>query len=133
MTAIDCTSNSRGARTRACSVPTHGDAKCFPSTQGDFREQSREIPKHPVIGPKSVRGSRKPVAVRRAVDVRRFEPYKKAIELRDRVDFAQLIKVYANSHEGERRYSPPDVVEAITAHKWDIRELLIADCLKLKY
>jgi hypothetical protein len=33
--------------------------------------------------------------------------------LRERVDFAQLVKVYANSHEGERRYSPPDVVEAV--------------------
>jgi IS1 family transposase len=44
-----------------------------------------------------------------------FKPYVKAIiqTLRERVDFAQLVKVYANSHEGERRYSPPDVVEAV--------------------
>jgi len=41
--------------------------------------------------------------------------YAKAIlaNLRDRVDHAQLVKIYANSQEGERRYSPPDVIEAI--------------------
>jgi uncharacterized protein (DUF2461 family) len=33
--------------------------------------------------------------------------------LRDRVDFAQLVKVYATSPEGQRRYSPPGVVEAV--------------------
>ena len=44
-----------------------------------------------------------------------FKPYIKAIlrYLGDRVDFAQLVKIYAASHEGERRYSPPDVVEAV--------------------
>jgi transposase-like protein/IS1 family transposase len=33
--------------------------------------------------------------------------------LLDRCDFAQLIKVYAAPREGEQRYSPADVVEAI--------------------
>jgi len=33
--------------------------------------------------------------------------------LKDRVDFAQLVKVLATSVEGQRRYSPPDVVEAV--------------------
>jgi hypothetical protein len=33
--------------------------------------------------------------------------------LKDRVDFSQLVKVFATSQEGERRYSPPDVVEAV--------------------
>jgi hypothetical protein len=33
--------------------------------------------------------------------------------LLDRCDFAQLIKVYASPREGEQRYSPADVVEAI--------------------
>jgi hypothetical protein len=33
--------------------------------------------------------------------------------LLDRCDFAQLIKIYAAPREGEHRYSPADVVEAI--------------------
>jgi len=60
--------------------------------------------------------------VRRATASKRFQlttdgfkPYVKAIAvgLKDRVDYAQLVKVYTTSHEGERRYSPPDVVEAV--------------------
>ena len=41
-----------------------------------------------------------------------FKPYVSAIEntLSDRVDFAQLIKVYRASVEGEGRYSPAEVV-----------------------
>jgi hypothetical protein len=44
-----------------------------------------------------------------------FQPYISAIEttLSDRVDYAQLIKVYAAPREGEQRYSPADVVEAL--------------------
>jgi transposase-like protein/IS1 family transposase len=44
-----------------------------------------------------------------------FGPYVPAITttLSDRCDFAQLIKVYATPREGEARYSPPDVVEAV--------------------
>ena len=44
-----------------------------------------------------------------------FQPYISAIEttLSDRVDYAQLIKVYAAPREGEHRYSPADVVEAL--------------------
>jgi transposase-like protein/IS1 family transposase len=44
-----------------------------------------------------------------------FEPYVKAISdtLQDRVSFAQIIKVYAPSAEGERRYSPAEVAEII--------------------
>jgi IS1 family transposase len=40
-----------------------------------------------------------------------FQPYIQAIAdtLSDRCDFAQLIKVYVNDPEGQRRYSPPDV------------------------
>jgi IS1 family transposase len=40
-----------------------------------------------------------------------FQPYVSAITttLSDRCDFAQLIKVYAQDPEGQRRYSPPDV------------------------
>lgn len=42
-----------------------------------------------------------------------FKPYIWAIDgtLADRVDFAQLIKVYAAPREGEARYSPADVVD----------------------
>jgi transposase-like protein/IS1 family transposase len=41
-----------------------------------------------------------------------FAPYVRAIDntLSDRVNFAQLIKVYRASPEGEHRYSPADVV-----------------------
>jgi transposase-like protein/IS1 family transposase len=44
-----------------------------------------------------------------------FQPYVSAITttLSDRCDFAQLIKVYASPREGEQRYSPADVVEAL--------------------
>jgi transposase-like protein/IS1 family transposase len=42
-----------------------------------------------------------------------FAPYRSAIDntLSDRVDFAQLIKVYRASVEGEARYSPAEVVD----------------------
>jgi hypothetical protein len=41
-----------------------------------------------------------------------FAPYRSAIvnTLEDRVDFAQLIKVYRANPEGERRYSPAEIV-----------------------
>jgi IS1 family transposase len=40
-----------------------------------------------------------------------FKPYISAITttLSDRCDFAQIIKIYANDPDGQRRYSPPDV------------------------
>jgi transposase-like protein/IS1 family transposase len=45
-----------------------------------------------------------------------FAPYVSAIDstLSDRVDFAQLIKVYRATPEGERRYSPAEVVSTET-------------------
>lgn len=45
-----------------------------------------------------------------------FAPYVSAMEntLADRVDFARLIKVYRASPEGERRYSPAEVVSTET-------------------
>jgi IS1 family transposase len=44
-----------------------------------------------------------------------FQPYLWAVDttLGDQVDFAQLIKVYAAPREGDQRYSPADVIEAI--------------------
>jgi IS1 family transposase len=44
-----------------------------------------------------------------------FYPYKPAVKsfLRGRADFAQLVKVYASPREGEQRYSPGEVVDAV--------------------
>lgn len=44
-----------------------------------------------------------------------FKPYVNAVDmiLGDRVDFAQLVKVYTSAREGEQRYSPGKVVEAV--------------------
>ena len=44
-----------------------------------------------------------------------FNPYIWAIDLglSDRADYAQLVKVYAAPREGEQRYSPAEVVEAV--------------------
>jgi transposase-like protein/IS1 family transposase len=44
-----------------------------------------------------------------------FQPYINAIDdtLLDRVDYGMLIKVYAAPREGEQRYSPGEVVEAV--------------------
>jgi IS1 family transposase len=44
-----------------------------------------------------------------------FNPYVWAIDsgLSDRADYAQLVKVYAAPREGEQRYSPAEVVEAV--------------------
>lgn len=45
-----------------------------------------------------------------------FGPYVSAVKmiLRDRVDFAQQIKVYGASRDGEQRYSPAEVVDVVT-------------------
>jgi IS1 family transposase len=44
-----------------------------------------------------------------------FGPYKPAVKsfLSKRVHFAQLVKVYASSTDGEQRYSPAEVVDAV--------------------
>ncbi len=44
-----------------------------------------------------------------------FKAYVKAVKtyLPGRVDFAQLVKVYSSPREGEQRYSPGEVVEAV--------------------
>jgi transposase-like protein/IS1 family transposase len=44
-----------------------------------------------------------------------FNPYIAAIDntLSDRVDYGMLVKVYAAPREGQQRYSPADVVEAV--------------------
>jgi len=49
-----------------------------------------------------------------------FRPYVDAVQysLGTRVDFAQLIKVYSTPREGEQRYSPPEVVDAVPVPQW---------------
>lgn len=44
-----------------------------------------------------------------------FAAYPQAVDysLGTRVDYAQLIKVYSSATEGEHRYSPPEVVDAV--------------------
>ena len=48
-----------------------------------------------------------------------FKAYVKAVKtyLPGRVDFAQLVKVYSSPREGEQRYSPAEVVEALVPVK----------------
>ena len=45
-----------------------------------------------------------------------WAPYENAVSysLGTRVDYAMLIKVYANSREGETKYSPPEVVKTVS-------------------
>jgi transposase-like protein/IS1 family transposase len=44
-----------------------------------------------------------------------FGAYKPAVKsyLKKRVNFAQLVKVYASATDGEQKYSPPEVVDAL--------------------
>jgi IS1 family transposase len=54
-----------------------------------------------------------------------FKPYVDAVHmsLGTRVDFAQLVKVYAAARDGEQRYSPPEVVHTIPLPRWGEPEL----------
>ena len=54
-----------------------------------------------------------------------FKPYIDAVHtsLGTRVDFAQLIKVYSNPRDGEVRYSPAEVVDAVPVPQWGEPEL----------
>jgi len=40
------------------------------------------------------------------------------LNLSDRCDFAQLIKIYASPREGEQRYSPAEVVDDCGTAEW---------------
>jgi hypothetical protein len=50
-----------------------------------------------------------------------FAAYPEAVHysLGTRVDFAQLVKVYAAPRDPDQRYSPASVVNAIPVHRWD--------------
>ena len=54
-----------------------------------------------------------------------FKPYVDAVpySLGTRVDFAQLVKVYAAPRDGEQRYSPAEVVDAVPLPRWGQPEL----------
>ena len=54
-----------------------------------------------------------------------FKPYVDAVQysLGTRVDFAQLIKVYSAPRDGEARYSPAEVVDAVPVPQWGEPEL----------
>lgn len=54
-----------------------------------------------------------------------FKPYVDAVHysLGTRVDFAQLVKVYASPRDGEHRYSPADVVDTVPVPQWGEPEL----------
>jgi IS1 family transposase len=49
-----------------------------------------------------------------------FRPYTEAVHysLGTRVDYAQLMKVYAAPSDGERQYSPSEVVDAVPVPQW---------------
>lgn len=49
-----------------------------------------------------------------------FKAYTDAIlySLATRVDYAQLVKVYGAPSDGERQYSPPEVVDAVPVPQW---------------
>lgn len=95
-----------------------GDAYCFVAI-----ERNTKLVLAHRLGRRTDEDTRKFITdLRRATADQRFQlstdgfkPYVKAVAgaLKDRVDFAQLVKVYATSAEGQRRYSPPDVVEAV--------------------
>jgi transposase-like protein/IS1 family transposase len=54
-----------------------------------------------------------------------FKPYVDAVHmsLGTRVDFAQLVKVYAAPRDGEQRYSPAEVVDVVPPPRWGEPEL----------
>lgn len=54
-----------------------------------------------------------------------FRPYVDAVQysLGTRVHFAQLIKVYSTPGDGEHRYSPGEVVEAVPLPRWGLPQL----------
>jgi len=95
--------------------PNYGDAYCFVAL-----ETSSKLVLNFALGKRNqattdifIEGLRHATAPQNfQISTDGFTPYKSAIEntLADRVDFAQLIKVYRATPDGERRYSPAEVV-----------------------
>ena len=99
--------------------PSFGDCYCFVAIDPDsklilnFALGKRDQYTTNVF----VEGLRQATARRRfQITTDGFAPYRSAISntLGDRVDFAMLIKVYRATPEGERRYSPAEVVSTET-------------------
>ena len=95
--------------------PNFGDAYCFVAM-----ERHSKLVLNFALGKRNQETTNAFVeGLRQATSTQRFQittdgfgPYKTAIPdtLADRADFAQLIKVYRASPEGEHRYSPAEVV-----------------------
>jgi hypothetical protein len=95
--------------------PNYGDAYCFVAV-----ERHTKLVLNFALGKRNqattdifIEGLRHATARQRyQITADGFGPYVSAIEntLADRVDFAQLIKVYRATPEGERKYSPAEVV-----------------------
>ena len=95
-----------------------GDAYCFVAI-----ERKSKLVLNPALGRRNqattdlfIEGLRPATASRRfQITTDGFQPYISAIDttLSDRADYGVLIKVYAAPREGEQRYSPADVVEAV--------------------
>ena len=95
--------------------PNYGDAYCFVAM-----ERNTKLVLNFALGKRNqdttdifIEGLRHATARQRyQITADGFAPYVSAIEntLADRVDFAQLIKVYRAMPEGERKYSPAEVV-----------------------
>jgi transposase-like protein/IS1 family transposase len=101
-------------RVKADDDPTFGDAYCF---VGIERTTKLVLAWH--LGRRTARDTgafiekvNEATAGEFQITTDGFRPYREAVSysLGTRVDFAQLIKVYSASTEGEHRYSPADVV-----------------------
>jgi len=96
--------------------PNYGDAYCFVAI-----ERNTKLVLNFALGKRNqattdifIEGLRHATARQRyQITADGFGPYVSAIEntLADRADFAQLIKVYRATPEGERKYSPAEVVK----------------------
>ncbi len=95
--------------------PNYGDAYCFVAI-----ERNTKLVLNFALGKRNqattdifIEGLRHATARQKfQITADGFVPYVSVIEntLADRVDFAQLIKVYCATPEGERKYSPAEVV-----------------------
>ena len=105
-------------RNKAADAPaTFGDAYCFVAIE---RKTKLVLAWH--LGRRTIRDTEAFTEKIDAATTGRFQittdgfsayPDAISLSLGTRVDFAQLIKVYASPRDGEQRYSPPEVVDAI--------------------
>jgi IS1 family transposase len=109
-------------RNNASGDPTRGDAYCFVAIE---RNTKLVITWH--LGRRTARDTmaftekiNEATRGQFQITTDGFKPYVDAVHtsLGTRVDFAQLIKVYAASSDGEHRYSPSEVVDAVPLPQW---------------